>query len=124
MLRYAWLCYIKKTNITIKIKEQQGAEDIYLSEPKKTHPIDEFVIVAKFGGHVLRHLASRLVNMIRQAGRQTKNLVLVIFCKVHILSFYMFYALYLALVTLKRYFSSCKMGGNLGAHVILGAIPT
>ena len=29
----------------------------------------EFVIVAKFGGHVLRHLASRLVNVIRQGVR-------------------------------------------------------
>jgi len=28
-----------------------------------------FVIVAKFGGHTLRHLASRLVNVIRQGGR-------------------------------------------------------
>jgi len=37
----------------------------------------EFVIVAKFGGLVLRHLACRLVNVTRQgdrqAGRQTKT---------------------------------------------------
>ena len=48
--------------------------------PEKAHPTGEFVIVARFGGHVLHHLASRLVNVIRQGGRgQTKNLVLVIF---------------------------------------------
>ena len=34
------------------------------------HPTGEFVIVAKFGGYVLRHLASRLVNVIRQGGRE------------------------------------------------------
>jgi len=34
--------------------------------------------VAKFGGHALRHLASRLVNVVRQGGRQT---VLAIFEK-------------------------------------------
>jgi len=35
--------------------------------------------VAKFDGRVLHYLASRLANVIRQGGRQTKNLVLVIF---------------------------------------------
>jgi len=39
----------------------------------------EFVIVVKFGGHALCHLASRLA---RQGGRQTKNLVLAIFKKI------------------------------------------
>ena len=34
-------------------------------EPEKEHPTDEFVIVAKFGDHVLP-----LTNVIRQAGRQ------------------------------------------------------
>jgi len=34
--------------------------------------------VAKFGGHAL---ASRLANVVRQGGRQTKNLVLAIFKK-------------------------------------------
>ena len=34
--------------------------------------------MTKFGGHVLRNLASRLANVIRQGGRQTKNLVLAI----------------------------------------------
>ena len=56
-------------------KKEQGAEDRYLSEPEKAHPTGEFIIVTKLGGHVLRHLASWLVNVIRQGGRQTKNLV-------------------------------------------------
>jgi len=30
-------------------------------------------------GHALCHLASRLANMVREGGRQTKNLVLAIF---------------------------------------------
>ena len=54
-----WLSYIKKkTTITIKMtKKEHGAEDRYSSEPQKAHPTGEFVIVAKFGGHALRHLA-------------------------------------------------------------------
>jgi len=43
-------------------------EDRY-SEPQKAHLIGEFIIVAKFGGHALRHLASRLANVIREGGR-------------------------------------------------------
>jgi len=53
-------------------KKEYGAKDRYSSE--KAHLTGEFVIVAKFGGHALRHLASRLANVIRQEGRQTKNL--------------------------------------------------
>ena len=60
----------------------------------------EFIIVAKFGGHVLHSLASRLANVIREVGRQTKNLGLAICYKNPYLSFY---ALYLALVTLKQF---------------------
>jgi len=60
-------------------KKENGAEDRYSSEPQKAHLTGEFVIVAKFGGLALRHLASRLANVIRQGGRQTKNLVLAIF---------------------------------------------
>jgi len=30
--------------------------------------------VAKFGCHVLHHLATRLANVIREGGRQTENL--------------------------------------------------
>jgi len=41
-------------------KKEYGAEDKYSSEPQKAHLTGEFVIVAKFGGHVLCHLASRL----------------------------------------------------------------
>jgi len=64
-------------------KKEDGAEDRYSSEPQRTHPTGEFVIVAKFGGHVLHHLASRLVNVIR-AERQNKNQ----FLKNPYLSFY------------------------------------
>ena len=66
-----WLFYIKK-------KTEYGTEDRYSSEPQKAHLTGEFIIVAKFGGHALRHLATRLANVIRQGGRQTKNLVLTI----------------------------------------------
>jgi len=61
-----WLPYMK---ITLQRKEY-GAEDRYSSEPQKVHLTGEFVIVAKFGGHALCHLASRLVNVIRQGGRE------------------------------------------------------
>ena len=72
-----WLSYVKKkTTITnTDEKKEYGAEDRYSSEPQKAHLTGEFVIVAKFGGHVLRHLASRLANVIREGGRQTKNLI-------------------------------------------------
>ena len=43
-----------------------------MSEPEKTHFTGEFVVVAKFGDHVLCCLASSLSNVIRQVGRQTK----------------------------------------------------
>jgi len=72
-------------------RKQYGTEDRYLSEPQKAHLTGEFVIVAKFGCHALSHLASWLANVVRQggreAGRQTKNLVLTIF-KNPYLSFY------------------------------------
>jgi len=62
-----WLPYMKKKmTITLQMK---GAEDRYSSESQKAHLTGEFVIVAKFGGHALRRLASRLVNVIRQGGR-------------------------------------------------------
>jgi len=57
----------KKPTITIK---KQGAEGRYSLVTEKVHPTGEFVIVAKFGGPVLCHLASRLVNVIRQGGRE------------------------------------------------------
>ena len=60
-------------------RKAYGAEHRYSPKPQKAHLTGEFVIVAKFGGHSLRHLAFRLVNVIRQGGRQTKNLVLAIF---------------------------------------------
>jgi len=54
---------------TTEEKKEYGAEDRYSLEPQKAHLTGEFVIAAKFGGHALRHLASRLVNVIRQGGR-------------------------------------------------------
>jgi len=51
-------------------RKEYGAEDRYSSKPQKAHLTGEFVIVAKFGGHALHHLASRLANLIRQGGRQ------------------------------------------------------
>jgi len=69
-------------------RKEYGAEDRYSSEPQKAHLTGDFVIVAKFGGDMLRHLASRLANVVRQGGRQNKNLVLVIFFKNPYLSFY------------------------------------
>jgi len=50
-------------------RKEYGVEDRHLSEPQKAYLSGEFVIVAKFGGHALRHLASRLANIIRQGGR-------------------------------------------------------
>ena len=50
-------------------KKEHAAEGTYSSEPQKAHPTGEFVIVAKFGGYALRHLASRLANVIREGGR-------------------------------------------------------
>ena len=60
---------MKKMTITIQIKRKYGAEDRCSSEPQKPHLTGEFIIVAKFGGHALRHLASRLANVVRQGGR-------------------------------------------------------
>ena len=51
-------------------KIEHGAEDRYLSEPQKAHHTGDFIIVVKFGGYALRHLASRLANVIRQRGRE------------------------------------------------------
>ena len=50
-------------------KKEYGAEDRYSLEPQKAHLTGEFVIVAKFCGHALRRLASRLANVIGKGGR-------------------------------------------------------
>ena len=50
-------------------KKEYGTEDRYSSEPQKAHLTGEFVIVAKFGGHALRHLTYTLANVIRQVGK-------------------------------------------------------
>jgi len=51
-------------------KKEHGAEDRYSSEPQNAHRTGEFVTVAKFGGHALRHLAYRLVNVIEQGNER------------------------------------------------------
>ena len=68
-----WLSYMKKTTITTQMKGKS------MVQRTDTRWNGEFIIMEKFGGHVLRHLASRLANVIRQGGRQMKNLVLAIF---------------------------------------------
>ena len=55
-------------------RKKQGAEGRQTSEPEKAHPTGEFVIVAKFGDRVLHRLASNLLNVIRQAGRQAEKI--------------------------------------------------
>jgi len=47
-------------------RKKYGAEDRYSSEPQKAHLTGEFAIVAKFGGHALRHW---LANVVRWGGR-------------------------------------------------------
>jgi len=52
---------------------------------------------------VIHHLASRLANVIRKGGEQTKNLIIL---KIHTeasIIVAMFYALYLGLLTLKQF---------------------
>ena len=53
-------------------KKEYGTEDKFSLEPQKAHLTGEFVNVAKFGGHTLHPLASRLANVIgrREAGRE------------------------------------------------------
>ena len=46
---------------------EEGAEGRQTLDPEKAHSTGEFIIVAKFGDHVLRHLPSNLLNVIRQA---------------------------------------------------------
>ena len=50
-------------------KKEYGAEDRYSSESQNAHLTGEFVVVAKFGGHALCCLASRLANVIKEGGR-------------------------------------------------------
>jgi len=58
------------TNIKIKRRNKEQGTDT----PQKAHPTGKFVIVAKFGGHVSRHSASRLANVIRQGDREGDRL--------------------------------------------------
>ena len=56
-----WLFYMKKKTHHTHTDERKeySTEDRYSSEPQKAHLTGEFIIVAKFGGRALRHLASR-----------------------------------------------------------------
>ena len=62
---------MKKTAITIKIKEVQRTDTCWnlkrhtYPTGEFMYPTGEFIIVTKFGGHVLRHLGSGLANVIR-----------------------------------------------------------
>ena len=66
-----WLCNMNKkmTIILLKKRKEQGIQSIQTLELEKAHFTGEFVIRAKVGGHVLRHLVSTLSNVIRQEGR-------------------------------------------------------
>ena len=66
-------------------RQKQGTRSGHLSNPQKAHPTSEFVIVSYNRDYRARSLVRRLSNVIRQAGRQTKNPVLAIFKKLIII---------------------------------------
>ena len=71
--------------------------------------------MATFGGHALYHLASRLANVIRQGGRQTKNLVLAIFRNPYL----SFYNCCIVLCTISR-LSNVKAQFNKAYSMLIG----
>jgi len=62
---------MKKMTIIMKINNDQSAEGRQTLDPEKGHFNGEFVIVAKFGDHVLCHLASSLLTVVRQADKNS-----------------------------------------------------
>jgi len=66
----AFLHEEKDDHNTTDERKEYGVEDRYSSEPQKAYLTGEFIIVGKFGGQALRHLAFRLVNVIRKGGRE------------------------------------------------------
>jgi len=56
----------EETTITLQMKGKSMAQR---TDIQKAHLTGKFVIVAKFGGHALRRLASRLANVVREGGR-------------------------------------------------------
>ena len=62
--------------------DKKKEQDRYSLEPEKAHCTGEFVIVAKFTGHVSHHLAYRRLWSGRKPERQTENLVLAILKKI------------------------------------------
>ena len=59
------LLHVVEMTIIMKIKGATRCR----GQPKKAHLTGEFVIVEKFGDHVLCRLASSILNVIRQVGR-------------------------------------------------------
>ena len=96
---------LKKMTTILKIKKEQGTGGSQTSEPEKAHSTGEFVIVVKFGCHVLRRLAASLSIVIRQAGKQAnKNSSLGGFFGIQHLAF----SYYLAVLIVTIGFGSAK----------------
>ena len=70
-------------------RKEYGTEDRYSSEPQKVHLTGEFIIVAKYSGHALHHLASRLANVIDRLKLYNAVQRLVYLHKLSLLSFYL-----------------------------------
>ena len=51
-------------------RQKQDVGSGHLSNPQKAHPTSEFVIVSYYRDHRARSLVHRLLNVIRQTGRQ------------------------------------------------------
>jgi len=89
---------MKRMTIFLKMKGRNKAQREDKLWNLKRHIPGEFVIVAKFGDHALHCLASSLLNVIRQAGRQAdKNFSLGDFFRIQYLAFGYY------LVVFKRY---------------------
>jgi len=61
--------FLNEEDIQMKRKSMAQRTDTRRNLKRHISLAGEFVIVTKFGGHALCHLASRLVNVIRQGGR-------------------------------------------------------
>jgi len=76
-----WFCCMK--NMKSLVEEQWGAEAPHLLEPQKTHLTCEFVVVPWNCSCMMLSLASRLANVVKQWGSETKFWVFTIFFKNH-----------------------------------------
>ena len=61
--------FLHEENIQMKRKSMAQRTDTCQNLKRHISLAGEFVIVAKFGGYVLCHFASRLANVMRQGGR-------------------------------------------------------